>query len=74
MITFLILYVLGCFASVGLIYLRNRQLTYSVDKTELDIALFISALSWLMVIANLIMIGSTSGWFYRLNKRFKNES
>jgi hypothetical protein len=74
MITFLIVYVLGCFASFGLIYLRNRQLTYSSDKTDLDVAFYISLFSWLMVIANLIMIGSTSGWFYRLNKRFKNES
>jgi len=73
MITFLILYVLGYFASLGLIYLRNQQMSFSVDKTELDVALFVSLGSWLMVIANLIMIGSDSNWFWRLNKRFKGE-
>ena len=73
MIIFLILYVLGYFASLAMIYVLNKRETFSSDKTDLDVALFISLGSWLTVIVKLIIMVSGSDWFWRLNKRFKNE-
>ena len=72
MITFLILYVLGYFASLAMIYVLNRR-EFSADKTDLDVALLLSVFSWLTVIVKLIIMVSGSDWFWRLNKRFKDE-
>jgi hypothetical protein len=70
MIEFILIYLLGYVSSLTLCYVNNRR---EYEKTDLDVAMFISLFSWLTVVILLCNTAYSSDRFWRLNKRFKGE-